>query len=351
MTLATCGVGALSFPIGLLLQRQGIIDHPNERSSHARPTARGGGVAIVLIVLGLGPATGMQQGNVSLVAGLLTTCAVLAVVSFLDDLRSLPAAVRFGCHALAAVAVLASLGWPKLALGVAQGRTFALPVAISALVIFLWISGYTNAFNFMDGINGLAAGQAVVTGLGMALLGSMASGQWPVVSPPVVLSLVIAGAALGFLPYNFPKARMFMGDVGSAPLGFMLASLVIWLARDFGWWLLLPLALLHANFVLDTGITLARRVARGERWHQAHREHFYQRLIRSGKSHAFVTLWEMALQGVVVGLMVAYVEAGTGLRAALAVGAIVVWLLFFAYCEVAFRRLPRAVPLRHERRT
>jgi UDP-N-acetylmuramyl pentapeptide phosphotransferase/UDP-N-acetylglucosamine-1-phosphate transferase len=159
-----------------------------------------------------------------------------------------------------------------------------------------------------------------------------------VVSPPVLLSLVIAGACAGFLPHNFPRARMFMGDVGSAPLGFLLAALVVWIARDYGWWLLIPLGLLHANFVLDTGLTLARRVLRGERWYEAHREHFYQRLIRAGKSHPFVTGLEMALQGVVLGLMVLYLHASVPARVGLIAVVILVWLAFFAYCERLFRR-------------
>jgi UDP-N-acetylmuramyl pentapeptide phosphotransferase/UDP-N-acetylglucosamine-1-phosphate transferase len=131
---------------------------------------------------------------------------------------------------------------------------------------------------------------------------------------------------------------MFMGDVGSAPLGFLLAVLTLWLARTVGPWLVIPLALLHANFFLDTGITLCRRVLRGERWHEAHREHFYQRLIRSGKTHAFVTGLEMALQAVVLGLMVLYLFAGTPIRVGLATLVVLLWLAFFAYCERSFRR-------------
>jgi UDP-N-acetylmuramyl pentapeptide phosphotransferase/UDP-N-acetylglucosamine-1-phosphate transferase len=170
----------------------------------------------------------------------------------------------------------------------------------------------------------------------MALLAGLALGDFS--CTPVLLGLATAGAALGFLPYNFPKARMFMGDVGSAPLGFLLGYLVIWLANSAGAWLFIPLALLHANFVFDTLITLVRRVARGDKWHQAHREHFYQRLVRSGKSHAFVTGWEMGLQGLVLGLMVVYLHAGESLRAALIGVVILLWLGFFAYCEIAFHR-------------
>jgi len=262
----------------------------------------------------------------------------LAVLSFWDDLQPIPPAVRFGGHALAAIGVLYALNWPQFSLDLTSQPGVAWPALVSALFLFLWLTGYTNAFNFMDGINGLAAGQAIVTGLGMALLGSVVSGQSSMVSPPVLLSLVIAGACAGFLPHNFPKARMFMGDVGSAPLGFLLAALVVWIARDYGWWLLIPLGLLHANFVLDTGLTLARRILRGERWYEAHREHFYQRLIRAGKSHPFVTGVEMALQGVVLGLMVLYLYASAPVRAGLIALVILMWLAFFAYCERLFRR-------------
>jgi UDP-N-acetylmuramyl pentapeptide phosphotransferase/UDP-N-acetylglucosamine-1-phosphate transferase len=337
---------ALSYPIARALRHLGVIDRPNERSSHHVPTVRGGGIAIMLVVLSGGLAVGGRSGVVLVLMGLAFG---LAVLSFWDDLRPLRPAVRFGGHALAAIGVLYVLGWPRFSPDLTALAGPAWPGLVSGIFLFLWLTGYTNAFNFMDGINGIAAGQAIVTGFGMALLGSVASGQstlrssatedgWSVVSPPVLLSLVIAGAALGFIPHNFPKARMFMGDVGSASVGFLLAALVLWIARDYGWWLLIPLGLLHANFVLDTGLTLARRVLRGERWHEAHREHFYQRLIRSGKSHPFVTGLEMALEGVVLGLMVLYLHASVLARVGLIALVILVWLAFFAYCERLFRR-------------
>jgi UDP-N-acetylmuramyl pentapeptide phosphotransferase/UDP-N-acetylglucosamine-1-phosphate transferase len=292
-------------------------------------------LVLLLVVAGDG---GLRRGQPAVLATLLSAAALLAVVSFVDDLRSLPARLRFGCHGLAAVAALVVLKVTGLRLVVDSGGAPWPTMALVWLLGFLWIVGYTNAFNFMDGINGLAAGQAIVTGFGMALLGLVASAQWSVVSPPVLLSLVIAGAALGFMPHNFPKARIFMGDVGSASVGFLLAALVLWIARDYGWWLLIPLGLLHANFVLDTGVTLARRILRGERWHEAHREHFYQRLIRSGKSHPFVTGLEMTLEGVVLGLMVLYLHASVPVRVGLIALVILVWLVFFAYCERLFLR-------------
>jgi UDP-N-acetylmuramyl pentapeptide phosphotransferase/UDP-N-acetylglucosamine-1-phosphate transferase len=198
--------------------------------------------------------------------------------------------------------------------------------------------GYTNAFNFMDGINGMAAGQATVTGVAMAVIGAQATGDF--LAPPVIASLTVASAALGFLPHNFPRARMFMGDVGSAPLGFLLAVLVIWLAKSIGWWSVIPLMLLHANFVLDTAATLVRRMIRGERWYQAHREHFYQRLIRSGKSHYLspVSKWCCRSSSV---LMLCYQPATHLVRLVLALAVVVIWFAFFITASVVlWHRLP-----------
>jgi len=130
---------------------------------------------------------------------------------------------------------------------------------------------------------------------------------------------------------------MFMGDVGSAPLGFLLASLALWLARDFGLWILPPLALLHANFVLDTAITLIRRICRGERFYEAHREHFYQRLVRSGESHVFVTGLEAVLLAFVIIMMVGYVHEGMWVRGMLILAVLAIWTAFFVYCEFCFR--------------
>lgn len=332
---AAAGVWLLCYPVRVALIRWNIIDRPNQRSSHSRPTARGGGIAIIFVLLALAGGSGLRMGQLPAVNELLAAAAVLAAVSFADDLRSLPASVRFGCHALAAVAILAALGWPHLELGLSPQGTLALPAVLGLGLAFVWIAGYTNAFNFMDGINGIAAGQAAITGLGMALLAGVALRGFS--SPPVLLSLIVAGAALGFLPLNFPRARMFMGDVGSAPLGFLLAALTLWLAKTAGWWLLLPLALLHTNFVLDTGITLVRRIAKGERWYEAHREHFYQKLVRSGRSHVFVTGVEMCLQGVVLALMVLYLFVPGVVRLALVCVVLVIWGAFFLYCERCFQ--------------
>lgn len=272
----------------------------------------------------------------------------VSVVSFLDDLGSISPAVRFGCHAVATLIPLAVLGCPSVQLAIGPGLGWGLPQWLSLALLFFWIAGYTNAFNFMDGINGIAASQAALTGIGMAVVGGLSSGKWN--SAPVLLSLVVAGAALGFLPHNFPRARMFMGDVSSAPLGYLLALIVVWLSFDFGWWLCIPLLLLHANFVIDTAVTLLRRMIKREQWYAAHREHFYQRLIRSGKSHVFVTGWTIALQLVVFALMVLYLRVGVGARFLLGGVVLAIWLGAFLYAEVTFWSTQRRKPAAQLRR-
>jgi len=200
----------------------------------------------------------------------------------------------------------------------------------------LWIAGYTNAFNFMDGINGIAGLQALTTGVGTALIAHELGATSH--SELIVVALAIAGAALGFLPQNFPRAKVFMGDVSSATLGFMLAALAFALAAATSPWVLFWVGLLHANFVLDTGITLVRRALRGERLSQAHREHFYQRLVRAGRSHVFVSSVEAGLQVVAITAVVLATRSPVGIKLLVAASVVVLWLGFFGFAEREFRR-------------
>lgn len=306
-----------------VLRWRGVIDRPNERSSHVVPTVRGGGLGILLAVMALALFGGAPAGSGITVAWVLGLAAILAAVSFVDDVRPVSAFARMAVHAALAAVCLWALG-----LG-------ALPV-VGLMLAWLWLCGYTNAFNFMDGINGLAATQAILTGAGTALV-AIKAGAGPE-SAPVWLVLVVSGAAAGFLPHNFPRPRMFMGDVGSAVFGFLLAALALWIARDHGWGLLLPLGLLHANFVLDTGFTLVRRVMRGDRWHQSHREHFYQLLVRAGWSHERVTLVEAGLQLVTLLFAVGSVGTGVSGRIVALTAVLGLWLGFFFLAERIFRR-------------
>lgn len=315
-------------PVRSVLRRAGIVDKPNSRSSHSVPTVRGGGVvtgAVIVPVIGW---LGYQAGSAGL-AVLLAGFALLAVVSFVDDIKGLPARVRFVVHVATAAAAIGVLS-PT------YGERVTVSTAAIVGVGILWTTAYTNAFNFMDGINGIAGVQAVVTGIGTAAVAEAAG--VPGLHPVVILALAVAGAALGFLPHNFPRARVFMGDVGSAPLGFLLAVLAFWVARLTSWWVLFWVALLHANFVLDTGISLIRRAHRGDRLSDAHREHFYQRLVRAGWSHTRVTLTEAAIQICVAGALWWATPARDVVKVVTAAVVIGVWLVFFAVAERTFRR-------------
>jgi UDP-N-acetylmuramyl pentapeptide phosphotransferase/UDP-N-acetylglucosamine-1-phosphate transferase len=314
-----------------------IIDLPNERSNHTSSTVRGGGIAIVVVLLAVIVATGFESGQAAISEAILGAVVLVAAVSFVDDFRSVPALVRLIAQALATAFVLGAMHWPKLTMAMSNDSGLRLASASSVILSFLWIVGYTNAFNFMDGIDGIAAVQAALTASAMGVGLGVLTHRWQCL--PIMTCAALAGATLGFLPHNFPRAKIFMGDVGSAPIGFMLAILVVWIARDFGWWLLIPLLLLQADFVLDTGFTLLRRMVRGERWYAAHREHFYQRFVRAGRSHKFVTGWVIALQLAVIGLVWEYVQSSsTFLRFSLILAVLGIWTLFFSWAEWEFRR-------------
>lgn len=271
------------------LRRREILAHPNERSSHSVPTPSGGGLAIVgVVALGAmlaGALGGSLLGSARRfpdwwpfgMAGL-----GVAAVGWLDDLRNLPQRIRLAVQAAAATAVLLAVGpmasvclpgWGMVALGWLAG-----PLA------FLWLVGLTNAYNFMDGIDGIAGCQAVAAGLGWAVLG-LRRGE-PAV---VVFSLLLAGASLGFLTRNWPPARVFMGDVGSTFLGFSFAALPL-LVDPADPRLFLAGVLFVWPFVFDTVFTMIRRLLHGENILRAHRSHLYQRLVIAGWSHRAVTL-------------------------------------------------------------
>jgi UDP-N-acetylmuramyl pentapeptide phosphotransferase/UDP-N-acetylglucosamine-1-phosphate transferase len=206
--------------------------------------------------------------------------ALIAVVSWLDDLRSLPNWVRFAAHSLGAVFAILGFGyWGSMDLPLLG----AVPLGWLGLIItFLWIVGLTNAYNFMDGIDGIAAGQAIVAGLGWTILG------WSDNQPLVVaLGLLLAASSLGFLRHNWSPARIFMGDVGSAFLGYTFAVLPVVMAQ-YDPRFALAGVLLVWPFVFDTVFTILRRLYNRENVFTAHRSHLYQRLVATGFSHKVV---------------------------------------------------------------
>ncbi|SMF09857.1 UDP-N-acetylmuramyl pentapeptide phosphotransferase/UDP-N-acetylglucosamine-1-phosphate transferase [Tistlia consotensis] len=312
--LSLAGTGALA----RLLHRRGILDRPNERSSHSDPTPRGGGLAIVGALLLGWPLLLLWQGGAP-PAGLWiiwSGALLLAAISFVDDLVSLGAAPRFAAQIVAVAAGLALLDGPGGGVGpVFQGL---LPFWLDRLLAGLAWLWFVNLYNFMDGIDGITGVESAGLGIGIALLFGLGGALLP-----AGLALLIAAAAVGFLAWNWQPARIFMGDVGSVPLGFLLGWLLLLAAAEGQWAAAL---ILPAYYWCDATITLLRRAARRERVWRAHREHFYQRAVQRGLSHAAVA----RLIGFVdAGLIVLALLAGRlGPWTALAAAALLVaWLL------------------------
>lgn len=299
-----------------VLRRGAVLDIPNARSSHAVPTPRGGGIAVigVSLVAWLGLCGGGVVPAATVVVAL--AAAGLALVSWLDDLRGLSPGVRL----LAQFAAVAA-GMRVLPHGLLfQGWLPAGLDEIAGALLWVW---FVNLFNFMDGIDGIAAGEAVAVGVGIAVVAlAGAVGGLALAAPAVA----IAAAALGFLVWNWAPARIFLGDVGSVPLGYLLGFLLFELARRGAWQaaLILPL-----YFLADASLTLLWRLARGERVWQAHREHFYQRAVQRGLGHDAVVLRVVAADAVLVGCAWAAVK-GWGF-AALGVAALTVAALLAAF--------------------
>lgn len=245
-----------------------LVDRPNERSLHSSPTPRVGGIAVLLGAL---PVAAWTSG--SQLATPLACALGLALVSLADDYRSLPVAVRLAAH-------LAAAGLTAVELGAGA--------AITVLVAFA-IAWMTNLFNFMDGADGLAGGMAVV-GFGAYAAGAHAAG-----APGLAMaSLAVASAAAGFLPYNLPPARVFLGDVGSIPLGFLAGGLGFAGFEAGAWPAWFPV-MVFSPFIVDASVTLLRRSVRGERVWRAHRGHYYQRLVLAGWSPRKLALSAYAL--------------------------------------------------------
>jgi UDP-N-acetylmuramyl pentapeptide phosphotransferase/UDP-N-acetylglucosamine-1-phosphate transferase len=293
-----------------LLRRGAVLDHPNERSLHAAPTPRGGGIALVAAIL-LAWLTLIAVGAVAprpLVV--MSGAALLAAISWIDDLHGLSPGPRL-------LAQFAAIGGGMAGLIPAgpafQGWLTPGLDAVAAGLLWLW---FVNLFNFMDGIDGLAGSEAVAIAVGLVLLAAWGAGSDP---GHAVLAATTAAASFGFLVWNWAPARIFLGDVGSVPLGYLLGYLLLEVAAR-GFWkiaLILPL-----YFLADATLTLARRLARGERVWRAHREHFYQRAVQRGLGHGAVVRRVIAADLILI-LCGWAAENGWGI-AALAAAAIVV---------------------------
>lgn len=295
--------------------KNNIVDVPNERSSHTMPTPRGGGLIIVLgslfAYIVSSKITGRNFSGTYLIAS-----SAIALISWLDDLLNISFVWRFLIQAAAAITIILALGYfrqiyvPLFGIINLQG--------FGAILTFVWIVWLTNAFNFMDGIDGLASIQAVIAGIGWLIIGKIAG-----LDGAAMLGGMLAFSSFGFLLHNWQPAKVFMGDVGSAFLGFSFAVLPLIAERDVA-----PensiLSFLPGIsiivvwlFIFDTVLTFSRRLSRGEKVWRAHREHIYQKLVIYGFSHQFVSILYGFLSLVTILIMIVEMNAGNNFSSVL----------------------------------
>jgi UDP-N-acetylmuramyl pentapeptide phosphotransferase/UDP-N-acetylglucosamine-1-phosphate transferase len=277
-----------------------ILDHPNERTLHSMPTPRTGGVAIITgVVISLAAVgcalaialpsdeflpKGLASGSLWIVGSTL----LVFIVSFVDDWIDLPASLRFIVQAVAALIIIGGVGLTLTSIPIPGGMVIQLGwVAgpVSALLL-IWMA---NLYNFMDGMDGFSGG---MTAIGF---GFLAYFGWKAGSPVMLMiAAFVAMSALGFLVHNFPPARIFMGDAGSITIGFLSGTLMLLGVRDrmFDFWV--PI-ILFSPFILDATVTLIRRALRFEKIWEAHRQHYYQRLVLAGWGHRRTVLAEYGL--------------------------------------------------------
>jgi len=264
----------------MLVQRQ-VMDIPNDRSSHVEPTPRGAGLAMLLVLAPAWMALAGQDLGTGQAANLATpliagfAILLLGGVSWLDDLRGLSPLTRLLAHAAAAIAGTWLL--PGSVFGSLLPVYIAWPLTVIALIWFI------NLFNFMDGIDAISGVESCIITGGLIAISVVVSNLGQAES----LALIILASSCGYLVWNWPPARIFLGDVGSVPLGFLLGWLLLDLAAE-GYWL--SALILPLYYLIDSGLTLGRRVLRGENIAVAHKSHFYQRAIQHGRSHRAVSL-------------------------------------------------------------
>jgi UDP-N-acetylmuramyl pentapeptide phosphotransferase/UDP-N-acetylglucosamine-1-phosphate transferase len=298
----TAGI-ALAVAIGIALLRKTewsarLADRPNERSLHSVPKPRIGGLVMVPVILASVGWLVPERAS-----SLLLPCALVLAVSLADDLNRRPIAVRL---AFQVVAALLAVGSPT-------------PAGLLAALAIVWSC---NLYNFMDGADGLAGG---MTAIGFAALAWVAASAGH--DGLATTCLVVASASLGFLAWNFPPARVFMGDAGSVPLGF-LAGAVSWQGSAEGAWSLAVPLLAFAPFWIDASATLLRRVAGGEKFWTAHRSHCYQRLVLAGWSHrrlalsAYLLMLACALAAIAISVASETVQGAIIIACALAFAAV-----------------------------
>lgn len=326
LLLVTAGL-ALLVSLSVLVVRamiaRGVMDVPGTRSSHDRPTPKGGGWGVLAALLaGIAgvEATGLAGADAMPLAGFGVAALLLGSVAWADDVASFGFTIKLAAQAIAAMIVILS-GFVIDRIGPWQIGALGVPLTLA------WLIFAINAVNFIDGLNGLAAGCAAIVALASSLAAWSAGGA--AIVPMAMLPL--AAGLLGFLPYNFPNARIFMGDVGSQTVGLALAAMAGPLAGSGGpgAWGVLVMPMAMAPILVDVAFTLIRRLAAGRRLVEAHRGHLYQLARRAGWSTPRVTSVHLALTAFGSGcaLVAAHGAGGLVLPALVAeAAAILVWM-------------------------
>lgn len=307
-----------------------LLDRPNERSLHQIPVPRTGGVAVLaalicgLVLLQFVLSPPVEWGWIA------TASIVVGVVSLLDDQGEVKPLYRLAAHLFAAILlVMGGIVWTRVDL---PGLVWVLPGAVGIVFTLLFVVWMINLYNFMDGMDGLAGGMTV---FGFASLAAMGWQTEPAYALP---NAIVAASAAGFLLGNFPPARIFLGDLGSATLGLLAAASSLVGARRglFPLWIAL---LAFSPFIVDATLTLLGRIARGERVWQAHRSHHYQRLILAGWSHCKTVLWSYLLMAACGTTAIAAVSMTEQDQLLL----LVAWAIIYAVIGYRIRLAERAV--------
>lgn len=310
-------------------RRRGLLDQPGQRRSHSVPTPRGGGVGVVAALLLVGVPAWWTLGAPWWQAGALALAVfAVALIGWRDDHAPLPVWPRLAVHGAAALLVAFAVLAPVAHL--APAWWWALLVLVPAGV------GFINAHNFMDGIDGILGQQCLCVLAGLGVLAACAYA-------PAIAALAFAGAAgcIGFLVFNVPPAKIFMGDVGSGALGLALAAVAAFLVQrvpDLFW----ACATLPSAFLVDSGLTLAHRVLAGERWYAPHRQHLYQWLVRVNWSHARTDMaylaWNLVIVAPLTGFAARWPERGAWCFVAAYAAAACVWYVGKRHCLAVARR-------------
>ncbi len=305
-----------------------IMDIPGQRSSHVHPTPRGGGIAIYIsFVLMLFFLRNYAENN--FLWCLFFGVTIISGIGLIDDIKKLPIKIRFSVQIIASsIPILYGFKLNEIelpALGTINLGILSIPITL------VWILWMTNLYNFMDGIDGITASEATVVSFFLFLLSLITKNHFL-----LLMSLIIIGSSLGFLIHNFPPAKIFMGDVGSSSLGYIFAILAIFASQNEKHYIpFFIFLLLSGTFIFDATVTLIRRIVKGERWFEAHRSHYYQRLVIAGYTHKQVTLLECGVS-VLLGIVgIIYLSASEITRILIIVGSITLLTLGI----LAIRRL------------